>query len=60
MLRPGLCYAGDVTIKRLDHVSVVVEGQAAGVRPAILAILLMPSNDSGSKRSRNSELQASL
>jgi hypothetical protein len=33
--------------------------QATGVRPAILAILLMPSNDSGSKRSRNSELQES-
>jgi len=30
-----------------------------GVRPAILAILLMPYNDSGLKRSRNSELQES-
>jgi hypothetical protein len=35
------------------------ECAAHGVRPAILAILLKPSNDSGSKRSRNSELQES-
>jgi catechol 2,3-dioxygenase-like lactoylglutathione lyase family enzyme len=27
----GLCYTGDMTIKRLDHVSVVVDDLAAGV-----------------------------